>query len=55
MINLFGLKKENEGIKNRKITGIRNLFEHEEEENYFKPGRVIVILKIKVSVSWIKS
>ena len=36
---LFRLKKENEAIKNRVITDVRNFFEHEEED-YFKPVRV---------------
>ena len=35
----FGLKKENQAIKDRTIRDIRNLFEHE-EENYYKPVRV---------------
>ena len=40
MINLSRLKKENKAIKNRVIRDIRNLFEHEEEESYYKPVRV---------------
>ena len=38
--NLFRLKKENKVIKHRKLRDIRNVFEHEEEENYYKPVRV---------------
>ena len=33
--NLFRLKKENEAIKCRVITDIRNLFEHDEKEDYY--------------------
>ena len=33
--NLFRLKKENEAIKDRKIRGIKDLFE--QEEYYYKP------------------
>ena len=33
--NVFRLKKENKGIKDKIITDIRNLFEH--EEKYYKP------------------
>ena len=35
--NLYRLKKETKKIKNRILRDIRNLFEHEEEENYYKP------------------
>ena len=35
----FGLKQENEAIKGRGITDIRNLFEREKED-YYKPVRV---------------
>ena len=35
--NLFRLKKETKKIKNRILRDIRNLCEHEEEENYYKP------------------
>ena len=39
--NLFKLKKEIKGIKYIILKYIKNLFEHEEEEeNYFKPVRV---------------
>ena len=38
--NPFRLKKEKNPIKDRVIRGIRNLFEHEEEENYYKPAGV---------------
>ena len=33
--NLFRLKKENEAIKCRVIRDIRNLFEHDEKEDYY--------------------
>ena len=36
----FQIKKENKTIKNRKITDIRNLFEHEEDD-YYKPVQVV--------------
>ena len=39
MRNLFRLKKENEGIKDRIIRDIENLFE-QQEEDYHKPVRV---------------
>ena len=32
-------QRENEAIKDRVTRDIRNLFEHEEEGNYDKPGR----------------
>ena len=44
--NLFTLEKETKVIKGRKLTHIENLFEREEEENYYKP---------KVSNFWIKN
>ena len=34
------MKKENEEIKDRIITDIKNLFEMEEKEGYYKPVRV---------------
>ena len=34
------IKKKNEAIKDRVIRDIRNLFEHEEEQNYYKVARV---------------
>ena len=34
--SLFRLKKENEAIKDRVIRDIKKIFEHEEEENYYK-------------------
>ena len=37
--NLYRPKKE-KAIKNRAIRDIRNVFEHEEEENYYKPVTV---------------
>ena len=45
--NLFRLEKENEEIKGRifeVLRNITNLFDHEEEENYYKP--------VKVSFFW---
>ena len=38
--NLFRLEKETKVIKDRILRDIQNLFEHEEEENYYKPVRV---------------
>ena len=38
--NLFRLEKETRAIKDRILRYIKNLFEHEEEENYYKPVRV---------------
>ena len=39
--NLFRLEKEAKTIKYRILRDIKNLFEHEEEEeNYYKPVRV---------------
>ena len=51
--NIFKLTKENEANKNRIIKDIRNLFEHE-EEGYYKPVAVIIILNMKVMVREIK-
>ena len=45
--NLFRLEKENEEIKGRifeVLRNITNLFDHEEEENYYKP--------VKASFFW---
>ena len=39
MRKLFRLKK-NEAFKDRIFRDIRNLFEHEEEKDYYKPVRV---------------
>ena len=39
-MNLFRLEKENKAIKYRILRDIRDLSEHEEEENYYKPVRV---------------
>ena len=39
IINLVGLKKEIEAVKDRLIRDTRNLFEHEEKD-YYKPVRV---------------
>ena len=44
--NLFTLEKETKVIKGRKLTHIENLFEREEEENYYKP---------RVNNFWIKN
>ena len=38
--NLFRLEKETKSIKDRILRYINNLFEDEEEKNYFKPVRV---------------
>ena len=39
--NLFRQEKEIEAIKDRTLTDIKNLFEHEkEEQNYYKPVRL---------------
>ena len=35
--NLFRLEKETKGIADRILRYIKKLFEHEEEENYYKP------------------
>ena len=41
-INLFRQEKETKAIKDRILKYIKNLFEHDkEEENYYKPVRVI--------------
>ena len=37
--NLFRLEKETKSIKDRILRYINNLFEDEEEKNYFKPVR----------------
>ena len=38
--NLFTREEETKVIKDRILTDIKILFEHEEEENYYKPVRV---------------
>ena len=38
--NLFRLEKETKTIKDRILRDIKNLFEHEEEQNYYEPVRV---------------
>ena len=38
--NLFRLEKETKVIKDRILRDINNFFEHEEQENYYKPVRV---------------
>ena len=45
--NLFTLEKETKVIKWRILTHIKNLFEREEEENYYNP--------VRVSNFWIKN
>ena len=40
IINPFRQKKETKEIKDRTLRDIKNLFKHEEEENYDKPVRV---------------
>ena len=58
--DLLRWEKETEEIKNRILRYIKNLFEHEkEEENYNKPLRinnfgVVIILNMKVTVTEIK-
>ena len=39
--NIFRLDKETKAIKDKTLKDIKNLFDHEEEENYQKPVRVI--------------
>ena len=34
-INLFTIEKDTKAIKDRILRGIKNLFEHGEEENYY--------------------
>ena len=41
--DLFRLEKETKAIKDRMIRDSKNLSEHEEEKNYYKPVRVINI------------
>ena len=38
--NLFRNEKDSNAIKDKILRGIKNLFEHEEKENYYKPVRV---------------
>ena len=38
--NIFRLEKETKAIKDRILRDTKNLFEHEEEENFYKPVRV---------------
>ena len=45
--NLFTLENQTKVIKGRILTHIENRFEHEEEENYYKP--------VRVSNFWIKN
>ena len=54
--NFFRQEKENEAIKYRILKDLKNLSEHEDEEvgNYYKPVRVTVVLKRKVTVIKIK-
>ena len=40
MRNIFRSEKESKVIKDRILRDIGNLFEHEEEENYYKAVRV---------------
>ena len=39
--DLFRLKKETKAIKDRILRGIKNLLEHEEQQNYYAPERVL--------------
>ena len=38
--NFFRLEKETKAIKSRILSDIKNISEHEEEDNYYKPVRV---------------
>ena len=38
--NLYKLEKETKTIKHRILRDVKNLFEHKEEEHYYKPVRV---------------
>ena len=38
--HFFRLQKENKVIKDRVLPDLRNIFEHEEEETYYKPVKV---------------
>ena len=48
IMNIFRFKTNKE-MNDRILRDIRNLFEHE-EENYFKPVRVTIILNMKLNV-----
>ena len=53
------IQRENEAVKNRVTRDIRNLFEHKEDGNYYKPGERVIfgvrfILNMKVTVIQIK-
>ena len=57
--NLFRLEKETKATKDRIHRDIKNFFEYEEEENYYKPVRVsnfsvTIIFNTKVTVIIIK-
>ena len=53
-INLFRLTKENQATKDRIIRDIRNLFEHGEEGNYYKPVIFGVMIKLNMKVTMIE-
>ena len=38
--NIFRQEKETKAIKDRILSDKKNLFEHEEEEKYYKPVRI---------------
>ena len=38
--NLFRQEKETKAIKDRVLRDIKHIFEHEEEENYYKPVKM---------------
>ena len=38
--NLFRQEKETKAIKDRVLRDIKHIFEHEEEENYYKPVKI---------------
>ena len=40
ILNLFRLEKQNKAVKYIIVRNIRNIFEHEEKENYCKPAKV---------------
>ena len=40
ILNLFRLEKQNKAVKYIIVRNIRNIFEHEEKENYCKPVKV---------------
>ena len=55
MRNIFKAEKKTKAIKDSILRDIKNLFEHKEVKNYYKPVRVIFgvanILNTKLSVT----